>query len=57
MKFSNQSIKKFLQDDEGASVVEYAVLVALIIAVCIVIIGVVGTKTSNSFEKFNNSFN
>lgn len=45
--------KLFLQDEEGASAVEYGVLVALIIAVCIAVIQVVGTKVNNAFEKVN----
>jgi Flp pilus assembly pilin Flp len=52
-----KSLKVFLAEEEGASVVEYAVLVVLIIAVCVVVIGVVGSKTHNSFEDFNTSFN
>ncbi|MDF1577831.1 MAG: hypothetical protein P1P81_05230 [Desulfobulbales bacterium] len=46
-------IENFLGDEEGASVIEYAVLIALIIAGVIVIIGVVGQKVDNGFERFN----
>lgn len=46
-------VKHFAQDEEGASAVEYGVLVALIIVVCIAAIQVIGTKLNNAFEKVN----
>jgi Flp pilus assembly pilin Flp len=50
-------IKNFLLKEDGATVVEYSVMLALIIAVCILIIGVMGMKVKNSFNKFDQSFN
>lgn len=44
-------IRNFLKEEEGASAVEYGVLVALIIAVAIVMIGNVGTKVNSAFTK------
>jgi pilus assembly protein Flp/PilA len=46
-------VKKFIKDEEGATAVEYGVLVALIIALCIVVIQVIGTKIESAFEKVN----
>ena len=40
--------------DRGASLVEYALLVALIAVVCIVAIGFIGDEASESFEKVGN---
>ena len=40
-----------IRDKEGASAVEYAVLLALIIAVCIVVIWGVGNQVNNAFDK------
>lgn len=44
-------IKRFLKDEEGASAVEYGVLVALIIAACVVIIVAVGQRVNNAFNR------
>jgi len=49
-------IHKFIPQDEGASAVEYAVLVSLIIAICIAVITVIGTKTNGLFEALNSIF-
>jgi len=48
--------RNLAQEDDGASVVEYAVLVALIIAICIAVITVIGTKTNGLFETLNSIF-
>ena len=42
-------IENFLGDEEGATVIEYAVLIALTIAGVIVIIGVIGQTIDNGF--------
>ena len=36
--------------ERGAALVEYALLVALIAVVCIVAIGIIGTRASNTFS-------
>ena len=43
--------------DRGASLVEYALLVALIALVCFVAVGFLGNQTSSHFENTGNSFN
>lgn len=43
-------IKKFIQSEDGPTAVEYAVMLALILAVCIIAIGTVGQATSNQFD-------
>lgn len=45
--------ERVLQDEEGASVVEYAVLASLIIAVCVAVILVIGGKVTNLYELVN----
>ena len=40
----------FLSDEEGATAVEYAVMLALILAVCIVALAFLGTQNRNSLE-------
>lgn len=40
------SIKRFLNDESGPTAVEYAVMLALIIVVCLAAISFVGSRTS-----------
>lgn len=39
-----------LREDDGPTVVEYAVMLALIIVVCMTAIAVIGQKTSDNFN-------
>jgi pilus assembly protein Flp/PilA len=41
----------FLRREDGPTAVEYAVMLALIIVVCIASISVLGTNTNNTFNK------
>jgi len=41
---------EFLQREDGPTAVEYAVMLALIIVVCITAIGVLGNNASNKFN-------
>ena len=50
MKSLKEKFQKFLRDEEGATAVEYAVMVALIIVVCIVAIGAIGTGANKAFN-------
>lgn len=43
-------IKKFIKSEDGPTAVEYAVMLALIIAVCLIAITTVGQSTSNNFN-------
>jgi pilus assembly protein Flp/PilA len=49
--FSN--IKGLLSDEGGATLVEYGLLVALIAAVSIVMVGLLGQKILNAFSNTN----
>ena len=44
-----------LRDERGATMVEYGIMVALIAAVCIVLVMTLGQNVSNSFSSVNNS--
>jgi pilus assembly protein Flp/PilA len=44
-----------LRDDEGATMVEYGIMVALIAAVCIAVVTVLGQNVSNAFSTVNAS--
>jgi pilus assembly protein Flp/PilA len=43
--------------DRGASLVEYALLVALIAVVCVIAVQVLGTKASESFSSTGDGLN
>jgi pilus assembly protein Flp/PilA len=43
-------LKKFIQEEEGATAVEYAVMIVLIIVACIVVVGVLGGKVNDAFQ-------
>lgn len=45
-----EMIMKFLKDEEGASMVEYALLLALIAVVCIAAVTNIGTSANSVFE-------
>ncbi|MDA3971064.1 MAG: Flp family type IVb pilin [Desulfobulbaceae bacterium] len=48
-------INAFIKDEEGATAVEYGVLIALIIAACVVIIGTLGGQIKSAFTDVSNS--
>jgi pilus assembly protein Flp/PilA len=48
-KFSHL-IAQFLKREDGPTAVEYAVMLALIIVVCIAAITAIGTNTNSSFS-------
>ena len=50
------SILRFARDESAATMVEYAIMVALIAALAIAVIKVVGQKTNNAFEAVNRAF-
>jgi len=52
MKFVN-SVKKFLVSEDGPTAVEYAVMMALIIVVCIGTITSIGTNANARFGQVN----
>lgn len=45
-----QSVKKFLKSEDGPTAVEYAVMLALIVIVCLTAIRAVGTNASQRFN-------
>lgn len=50
MKAICRSIRNFLVNEDGPTAVEYAVMLALIIVLCIVVIRQVGTSASQTFS-------
>jgi len=50
-----QFIERFIREEEGATAVEYGLLVALIAAVIIVTVKTLGTKVDAAFTKINSN--
>lgn len=44
------ALKRFIKSEDGPTAVEYAVMLALIIVLCIVVIRQVGTSASQTFS-------
>ncbi len=49
MKSALNAVKRFIKNEDGPTAVEYAVMLALIIVLCIVVIKNVGTSASQTF--------
>jgi pilus assembly protein Flp/PilA len=48
-------VRDFLVSEDGPTAVEYAVMLALIVIVCLTAITAVGTKTSSTFDNVSTS--
>ncbi|HQR07259.1 MAG TPA: Flp family type IVb pilin [Gemmatales bacterium] len=51
MKKYLEAVKRFVNNEDGPTAVEYAVMLALIIVLCIVVIRQVGTSSSATFSR------
>ena len=49
-----QQLVRFLKKEDGPTAVEYAVMLALIIVVCLVAIGTLGQQANNTFSNIGN---
>jgi pilus assembly protein Flp/PilA len=50
MKTFTNALVGFIKDESGPTAVEYAVMLALIIVVCITAISALGTNANNTFS-------
>jgi pilus assembly protein Flp/PilA len=50
MRKFTQALKSFLNDESGPTAVEYAVMLALIIVVCITAVTTLGSNANNTFS-------
>ena len=50
-----KSVRQFLTSEDGPTAVEYAVMLALIVIVCLTAISAIGTKASATFQTVANS--
>lgn len=55
MKSFALKLKKFLKSEDGPTAVEYAVMLALIVIVCLTAIQSVGTNAKTTFTNVANS--
>lgn len=46
-------MRRFMVAEDGPTAVEYAVMLALIVVVCLAAIGTIGTNASNTFNNIN----
>jgi pilus assembly protein Flp/PilA len=49
------NVKKFLVSEDGPTAVEYAVMLALIVIVCLTAIGTIGTNANTTFDNIGKS--
>ena len=54
MKSFKTALVKFLKDESGPTAVEYAVMLALIVVVCIAAITALGSNANNTFTTVSN---
>ena len=57
MRGITKSLVEFLKREDGPTAVEYAVMLALIIVVCIAAISALGSNSSNTFNYVANKVN
>lgn len=50
MKKFSQKVQRFLKSEDGPTAVEYAVMLALIVIVCLTAIQAIGTNAANAFN-------
>jgi pilus assembly protein Flp/PilA len=54
MRKFTQAVVNFINDESGPTAVEYAVMLALIIVVCITAVTTLGTNANNTFSYVGN---
>lgn len=55
MKNFAKKVQRFLVSEDGPTAVEYAVMLALIIIVCLAAISAIGTQANTTFSNVANS--
>ena len=56
MKYLKTIAQRFFREEDGPTAVEYAVMLALIVIVCIAAIGAVGQSANGTFEFISDAF-
>lgn len=57
MRNLGSAIRNFIENEDGPTAVEYAVMLALIIVICLAAINFLGTATSNTMSYVGNQIN
>lgn len=57
MKNFADSVVNFLKEEDGPTAVEYAVMLALIIVVCLAAVGSIGTAANTKFNEVATGMN
>ena len=57
MKRFAKKVQHFLASEDGPTAVEYAVMLALIIIVCLTAISAIGTNANTAFDKIADKIN
>ena len=52
-----QTLRNFVRNEEGATMVEYGLMLALIAVICLAAVGVLGTESSQTFQGVADSIN
>jgi pilus assembly protein Flp/PilA len=52
-----KSLVSFLRDEDGPTAVEYAVMLALIVVICLAAIQFIGRSANNAFSKVGSAVN
>jgi pilus assembly protein Flp/PilA len=46
-----RTVRRFIRNDDGAALVEYAILIALIAVIALVVVATLGNKVSEKFSE------
>lgn len=57
MKKFTEKVVAFLKEEDGPTAVEYAVMLALIIVVCLASVKAIGSKANAQFNNISNQLN
>ena len=57
MKKFITKVQKFMQSEDGPTAVEYAIMLALIVIVCLTAIQAVGTAANSAFQQVTTDMN
>ena len=55
MKNLTLKVQRFLKSEDGPTAVEYAVMLALIVVVCLSTITTIGTRANSTFNQISNA--
>jgi pilus assembly protein Flp/PilA len=57
MRSFNRTVVQFVRSEDGPTAVEYGVMLALIIVVCIVAVSVLGSSSNGTFKRVGSAAN